>query len=80
MKNCTQKCKQSPHTCDCDFMNGQQVFLTGKNQEEKYLRGETNFSYPYEPWVIETWRKASKANGWDKIAERFRKNYFRKSR
>ena len=77
MKNCTKNCKPSPHICDCDFMNGQQVFLTEqdrKNHEEKYLRGETNFAYPFEPWVIETWRRHSENIGASAIAEQWRKN------
>jgi len=81
--NCTGHCDSEPHTCDCDFMNGRQVFLT-ERQRKKIEKDYYSLSpdnpqrptspSPYEPWVVETWRKESEKNGYGDIASSFRKN------
>ncbi len=61
-------------------MPGRAVFLTDdqrERHERAYQRGETPWSSPFEPWVVETWQRASKANGWDKAAQLFRENHER---
>lgn len=37
-----------------------------------------NWSAPFAPWVIESWRKQSEANGWPAIADEVRKNLLAK--
>ena len=74
-KNCTKNCETAPHVCNCDFMPGKQVFLTEQdrqNYEKKWHKTQTGWRYPYEPWVIESWKIAAQENGWDKAAQRFR--------
>lgn len=56
-------------------MPGQAVFLTEQQREEHeqaYRRGETNWTSPFEPWVVETWQRGLEADGLDKVAQRFR--------
>lgn len=55
----------------------QKNFLTKqerKAHERDFELGLTNWSAPFEPWVIRSWEQASKANGWDKMADRVRTN------
>ena len=58
-------------------MPGKQVFLT-KEQEQKHLENyeatKTGWSTPYQPWVVETWRRHSESIGGPAIAAEFRKN------
>jgi hypothetical protein len=58
-------------------MFGKQVFLTEqdrRNHAAAYRRGETHFASPYEPWVIETWQRASDRYGWAAIAKKVKGN------
>jgi hypothetical protein len=55
-------------------MPGQQVFLTSKDRDrhaEDYASRKTNWSAPFEPWVVETWQKHIQAQGLDKKARAF---------
>jgi hypothetical protein len=73
--NCTKVCLSGQIPCNCDFMPGQQVFLTSKDRDrhaEDYASGKTNWSAPFEPWVVETWRRCSEATGADKVAQKVR--------
>ena len=73
--NCTQVCLSGTNPCNCDFMPGQQVFLTREDRDrhaEDYASGKTNWSAPFEPWVVETWRRCSEATGADKVAQKVR--------
>jgi hypothetical protein len=56
-------------------MPGRAVFLTEQQRERHeraYQRGETLWSSPFEPWVVETWQRGLEADGLDKVARRFR--------
>ncbi len=56
-------------------MPGRAVFLTEQERERHeraYRRGETLWSSPFEPWVVETWQQGLEADGLDKVAQRFR--------
>lgn len=53
-----------------DFLTPQER----KAHERAFARGDSNWSAPFEPWVIREWAKASQLNGWDKIAAKVRQN------
>ena len=81
--NCTGHCDPSPHVCDCDFMPGRAIFLTESQRLQIYQdyhmlpRGRPDrpwSAWPYEPWVIETWKLHSQETGGPEIAARVRHN------
>jgi hypothetical protein len=55
-KNCTGICKDGKKKCNCDFMPKRYTFLS-KAKRQKIEQNENDpWRYPYEPWVIETWK------------------------
>ena len=71
---CTGLCKKPPYTCSGAV---EQDFLTPEQRLEHeiaYLRGETNFQHPFEPWVIRSWAQNLDAIGGFEIAEKVRAN------
>jgi hypothetical protein len=73
-KKCTQVCLSSPHICNCDLMPGRRIYLTEQEREDyrqRYALGDSNWSEPFEPWVVETWQKHIQAQGLDKKARAF---------
>ena len=74
---CNNKCSIPPHICDCEFMFGKQVLLTDQDRIDyqlKFEKGDVNWATPFEPWVIETWKKHSNSINGSKIADAFRNN------
>lgn len=74
-KKCNNQCRKEPHyTCsgkkEPDFLTDKQR----KAHQRAYERGETNWSAPFEPWVVRGWRKFSAENGLQEKAERVRQN------
>ena len=52
-------------------------FLTDsqrRQHEEAYRRGETNFQFPFEPWVIRSWAARLDQIGGFERADRLRQN------
>jgi hypothetical protein len=37
-----------------------------------FERGETNWSAPFEPWVVRGWRQQADQNGWFEIVDKMR--------
>ncbi len=74
-KECTNQCMKPPHyTCsgkkEPDFLTAKQR----KAHERAFERGETNWKFPFEPWVVRSWRKFSAENGIPERAEKVRQN------
>ena len=71
---CTGRCRTPPYTCsgqpEPDFLTDQQR----QDHEQAYLRGETNFQYPFEPWVLRSWARQMDENGWVGVADTVREN------
>lgn len=77
--NCTGQCRKPPYTCSG---KSEPDFLTPEQRQahyDAYRRGETNFSEPFEPWVIRSWAKRLDEIGGFSIADRFRKNLLKNS-
>lgn len=54
-------------------MPGKKTFLSNQDrrQHEKLFRNKkTNWQFPFEPWVIETWDRYSKENKLSEIANK----------
>lgn len=71
---CTGRCRKPPYTCsgasDPDFLTPEQRH----EHDLAYLRGETNFRYPFEPWVIRSWAQHLDSIGGFEVAREIRKN------
>lgn len=75
---CDKKCRKPPYTCsgkpEPDFLTAAQR----RAHERAYRRGETNWSAPFEPWVVRTWAKRMDETGGferaDEMRERMRIN------
>ena len=69
---CTGRCRKPPYTCSG---SAEPDFLTDRQRHEHdlaYWRGEINFQYPFEPWVVRSWARRSDENGWNEIADAVR--------
>lgn len=71
---CSGRCRKPPYTC-----SGQPKpdFLTEKQRrahDRAFLRGETNFRTPFEPWVVRSWARHLDETGGFDVADRIRKN------
>ena len=77
---CTGRCCRPPYTC-----SGQEEpdFLTPAQRaqhERAYRRGETNWSSPFEPWVVRSWARYLDESGAGKRADEFRQNFMEATR
>jgi hypothetical protein len=43
-------------------------------KDDSHLPAQQRLNWGYSSWVIESWNKASKLNGWDKRADIVRQN------
>lgn len=71
---CTGQCRKPPYTC-----NGQPApgYLTDRQRQQHqkfYEQGDTQFAYPFEPWVVNSWAEGLDKTGGREKAERFGKN------
>lgn len=46
-------------------------------KDDSHLPAQQRVNWGYQPWVIESWNKASEVNGWDKRAKIVKQNILR---
>lgn len=67
---CTGRCRKPPYTCsgktEPDFLTDAQRL----EHNRAYMRGETNFRTPFEPWAVRSWsRYLDSINGFKRTDE-----------
>lgn len=72
--NCTGRCRKPPYTCsgleEPDFLTAKQR----REHERRFLAGETNWSAPFEPWVVRTWVQHLDEGGWYEHIDQIKAN------
>ena len=73
-RSCTKQCRKPPYTCSG---KPEPDFLTAKQRaahQRAFERGETNWSAPFEPWVVRSWAKHMDETGAFERVDRMREN------
>jgi hypothetical protein len=71
---CTGRCRNPPYTCSGA---SEPEFLTAEQRHEydlAYLRGQTNFRYPFELYVVRSWAQHLDFIGGFEISDEIRTN------